>query len=202
MTESECAAYPRTGVRRRVEEQEAPQLNLGLALAFMAIVVGGIADLWFDDPESWVSLHVILEVTMVAGSLGLAILLWFRWARTARTLGYVSKSLEARRVEHEEWLRRARAVLEGLGRAMDDQFARWELTPAERDTALGLLKGYSLKRIATSKNRSERTVRQHAVSVYRKAGLAGRAELSAFFLQDVMLPTTTAPPEGAAGCDT
>jgi hypothetical protein len=31
-------------------------------------------------------------------------------------------------------------------------------------------------------------VRQHAVSVYQKAGLGGRAELAAFFLQDLMLP--------------
>lgn len=168
-------------------------MKLGLALAFMAIVVGGILDLWLDDPDTWFSLHVILEVAMVTVSLGLAILLWLRWVRTVRTLRHVSKSLESRQVEHEEWLRRARAVLEGLGRAMDDQFARWELTPAERDTAMDILKGYSLKRIAKSKHRSERTVRQHAVSVYRKAGLAGRAELSAFFLQDVMLPTDTEP---------
>jgi hypothetical protein len=32
------------------------------------------------------------------------------------------------------------------------------------------------------------TVRQHAVAVYRKSGLAGRAELSAFFLEDLLLP--------------
>jgi hypothetical protein len=32
------------------------------------------------------------------------------------------------------------------------------------------------------------TVRQHAVSVYEKSGLQGRAELAAFFLEDVFLP--------------
>lgn len=182
-----------------MEDQEIPLLNLGLALAFMAIVVGGIIDLWLDDPKTWLSLHVIFEVTMLTISLGLAILLWLRWARAARTLRHVSQHLESRQVEHEEWLRRTRAVLDGLGRAMDDQFARWQLTPAERDIALDLLKGYSLKRIARSKRRSERTVRQHAVAVYRKAGLAGRAELSAFFLQDVMLPTDTDPSTEGGG---
>jgi hypothetical protein len=40
-------------------------------------------------------------------------------------------------------------------------------------------------------------VRQHAVSVYRKSGLAGRAELSAFFLEDLMLPVD--PGRGAVG---
>ncbi len=36
--------------------------------------------------------------------------------------------------------------------------------------------------------RSERTVRQHAIAVYSKSGLAGRAELAAFFLEDLLLP--------------
>jgi DNA-binding NarL/FixJ family response regulator len=37
----------------------------------------------------------------------------------------------------------------------------------------------------------ERTVRQHAVAVYDKAGLVDRAELAAFFLDGVRLPTTS-----------
>jgi hypothetical protein len=41
---------------------------------------------------------------------------------------------------------------------------------------------------ARSTRRSERTVRQHAGVVYEKAGIAGRAELAAFFLNDLMLP--------------
>jgi hypothetical protein len=31
-------------------------------------------------------------------------------------------------------------------------------------------------------------VRQHAAAVYKKGDLRGRAELSAFFLEDLMLP--------------
>ena len=44
--------------------------------------------------------------------------------------------------------------------------------------------------IAALTGRSERTARQHAGVVYEKSGLGGRAELSAFFLQDLMLPET------------
>ena len=51
-----------------------------------------------------------------------------------------------------------------------------------------LLKGLGHKEAAALLERSERTVRQHAVSVYRKSGLSGRAELSAFFLEDLLLP--------------
>ena len=44
--------------------------------------------------------------------------------------------------------------------------------------------------------RNERTVRLHAVAVDQKSGLAGRAELAAFSLDDLPLPnrTVTEPP--------
>jgi DNA-binding NarL/FixJ family response regulator len=78
--------------------------------------------------------------------------------------------------------------LAGLGRAIDERFTAWGLTPAEREVAMALLKGQSHKQIAFTSGRSERTVRQHAVAVYQKSGLNGRAELAAFFLEDLMLP--------------
>jgi DNA-binding CsgD family transcriptional regulator len=77
--------------------------------------------------------------------------------------------------------------------AIDAEFERWELSPKEREIALLLLKGYGLKEIAELHARSERTVRQQAGSIYKKAGLAGRAELSAYFLEDLLLPQAQAP---------
>ena len=44
--------------------------------------------------------------------------------------------------------------------------------------------------------KSDRTVRQQAVEVYRKSGLSGRAELSAFFLEDLLLPLSPPEPNG------
>ncbi len=38
------------------------------------------------------------------------------------------------------------------------------------------------------RNISEATARQQARAVYRKAGLAGRHDLAAFFLEDLVLP--------------
>ncbi|MBZ0120481.1 MAG: helix-turn-helix transcriptional regulator, partial [Sandaracinaceae bacterium] len=75
-----------------------------------------------------------------------------------------------------------------LGEALARQFERWQLTAAEREVALLLLKGLSLKEIAEARGTSERTVRDQARAVYRKAGLAGRSELSAFFLEDLLVP--------------
>jgi DNA-binding NarL/FixJ family response regulator len=69
--------------------------------------------------------------------------------------------------------------------AIGRQFDRWELTGAERTVALLLLQGLSHKQIAGERSASERTVRQQAHTLYRKAGLGGRADLAAFFLRDV-----------------
>lgn len=90
------------------------------------------------------------------------------------------------------WNREAQHVLQGLGEAIDRQFDRWGLTDAEREVALLQLKGLRHKEIAELRKTSERTVRQQALAVYRKSGLAGRSDLAAFFLEDLLLPAQPA----------
>lgn len=159
-----------------------------LAVAVLSIIVGGTADLVMDKPETWLSFHVVFEVTMLAGALLMATTLWLGWWRSERAAAALRSRLEEHEEERDRWRATSREALEGLGRAIDAQFGRWGLTPAEREVALLLLKGYGHKQIAAQTGRSERTARQHAGVVYEKAGLGGRAELAAFFLQDLMLP--------------
>lgn len=65
---------------------------------------------------------------------------------------------------------------------IEQEFDRWQLTGAERAIAHLMLKGLRLKDIANIRNTSERTVRQQAQVIYRKAGLEGRTDLAAYFL--------------------
>lgn len=164
------------------------RLHVILAIALMSIIIGGTADLVMDKPVTWLSFHVIFETLMIAGALVMATTLWLGWWRSAHSAAALRESLEAQREERDAWKASAQAALEGLGRAIDAQFRSWRLTPTEREVALMLLKGYGHKEIAALTSRSERTVRQHAGVVYEKAGLAGRAELAAYFLHDLMLP--------------
>jgi DNA-binding CsgD family transcriptional regulator len=173
-------------VDQQPENEE--RLRIILVIALASIIVGGTIDLAMDQPQDWLSFHVIFETLMIAGAMVLATTLWLGWWRSARSVEELRRSLEARGEERDAWRSSAEQALEGMGRAIDRQFAAWELTPAERDVALLLLKGYSHKAIAKETERSPQTVRQHAAAVYRKAGLGGRAELSAFFLEDLMLP--------------
>ncbi len=87
--------------------------------------------------------------------------------------------------EGRAWRAQSRRFIDGLSQAIDAQFEVWCLTPSEADVAGLLLKGASVREIATLRRTSEATIRQQAQSVYRKSGLASRTELSAYFLEDL-----------------
>ena len=98
------------------------------------------------------------------------------------------RDLDLARIQGRQWRDETRALLKGLGEAIDRQFLTWKLTVAEGDVGLLILTGLSLKEIAAVRVTSERTIRAQARSIYAKAGLSGRAALSAFFLEDLLAP--------------
>lgn len=167
-------------------------LPLVLAGFLLLVVLGGVLDLVLDRPTSLLSWHVAFEVAMVLTSLGFAVTLFRGWRRAAGELGeahaslvVATKVLAQREAERDQWRRSAEGALAGFSHAIDRHFDVWGLSPTERAVARLLLQGAGHKQAAARLGRSERTVRQHAVEVYRKAGLQGRAELAAFFLQDL-----------------
>ena len=106
------------------------------------------------------------------------------------------RDLDVARIQGRQWRDETRALLKGLGEAIDRQFLTWTLTEAERDVGLLILEGLSLKEIAAVRVTSERTIRAQARSIYAKAGLSGRAALSAFFLEDLLAPIDTSTLDG------
>ena len=76
----------------------------------------------------------------------------------------------------------------GLSQAIAAQFDSWGLTEAESGVAALMLKGLAHKEIASLRQCSEATVRQHATVVYRKSNLTSRTQLTAFFLEDLLQP--------------
>jgi DNA-binding CsgD family transcriptional regulator len=162
-------------------------------LILLLVAIGGAIDLALDQPASWLSLHVLVEVTLMVVSLTFSIVLWRAWHRTSQQLVRAKQAIAASAAERDTWRKSAESALAGFSRAVEKQFAKWGLTPVEREIALLLLKGHGHKLVAAQTGRSERTVRQHAVSVYEKSGLGGRAELAAFFLEGLMLPVRENP---------
>ena len=170
------------------ESEYAGPLRALLVIVLAGTILGGALDLYLDAPDSWRSAHVVYEVGLIAAAAASSFILWRGWSRSRRTLAEAQRALTRHVAEREAWRASAEAALADFARAVNERFDLWRLTAAEREIALRLLKGHSHKQIAFETGRSERTVRQHAVSVYQKSGLGGRAELAAFFLDDLLLP--------------
>jgi DNA-binding CsgD family transcriptional regulator len=133
------------------------------------------------------ALQLVETVPIVLASVGI-VLLFLATQRQREEQMTLLRDLEIARAQGQRWRSEARSLLNGLGDAIQAQFSRWNLTEAESEVALLLLKGLSLKEIAAVRATAERTVRAQARSLYSKAGLTGRASLSAFFLEDLLAP--------------
>jgi DNA-binding CsgD family transcriptional regulator len=133
-------------------------------------------------------LFELVEPTLIVMTAAGVVYLLGRVRRQHQEQMTLMMDLEVARTEGAQWRTDMRELLKGLSAAIDAQFDRWSLTPAEREVALLLLKGLSHKEIAVVRDASVLTVRQQARSVYNKANLSGRAALSAFFLEDLLLP--------------
>ena len=169
-----------TDVRRRRE-------RIAIAL-FGTITVLMALDLLEDASTGADRAHLLLEAAvMILAAAGVAAL-WHGLRTAEARAARLDTDLQAARTEAVRYKEEARHALAGLGEAIDGQFARWELTPAEREVGLLLLKGLSHREVADIRSTNEATVRQQALVIYRKSGLRNRSELSAFFLEDLLLP--------------
>lgn len=168
----------------------------GLLALFGAVALLAIADLLADSGEGLSLAHVLTEGGIVVAGC------WGAWlaARRLRESGrradraeaevqLLDQRLAATRVEAERWRAEAKDLLQGLGAAIDRQLTRWQLTPAETQIALLLLKGLSHKEVAAARAVGEATVRQQSRAIYQKAGVQGRHELAAFFLEGLLAPS-------------
>jgi putative tricarboxylic transport membrane protein len=134
-----------------------------------------------------------------------ALLIALRWQKLAarhreeslrRALQELSQEVERRSREALQRVQDMAAVRVGMNAQIEREFDRWELTSAERSVAHLTLKGLRLKDIARARNTSDRTVRQQAQAIYRKAGLDGRTDLSAYFLESVLGAAELSPEAG------
>ena len=160
-----------------------------IVLSLIAILISGdiISDL--RNGSTWWHTFAEALVALVA-IIGIFILL--------RGTFYSKHTLELERArstafqaEAAKWREQSRKHLDGLSQSINAQMNLWKLSGSEKDIAYLLLKGLSLKEIAEIRQTSEKTVRAQCTSIYDKAGLAGRTELSAFFLEDLFSGTET-----------
>lgn len=165
-----------------------PGLLFGLIL-FQSVcatffVIDVAADLEAVWPDVLGSGHLMPELGATLGLLlGIgceALVLWRLLRRQAR-------------------LQQGMSVAAGaLAEVMEGFFAEWALTPAEADVARFTVKGYAIAEIAGFRGSAEATVKTHLNAIYRKAGVAGRAQLVSLLVEDLLrAPLVSVAAEGA-----
>jgi putative tricarboxylic transport membrane protein len=130
----------------------------------------------------------VLSASLLGAALLLIAFLAWRWVRSLERERVLAHDLDAAREDARRRSAQADDLLKGLGEQIDRQFESWRLTSAEREVAALMLKGLRHKEIASVRGTSERTVRQQALTIYKKAGLDGRTDLAAYFLEDLLQP--------------
>lgn len=76
---------------------------------------------------------------------------------------------------------------------IEERFIEWRLTPAEADVALFALKGLDVKHIAALRNAAAGTVRAQLTSVYAKARVSNRGQLTSLFIEDLLAAPLAGP---------
>lgn len=166
----------------------------GIILFVLVLIAADVA----TDLRNGASLTHVMGEGVMLFFCGIGVILVLRrFVKVSEQARRLAVDLSLARKESEHWRAESSHLLSGLGAAIDIQFKRWSLSPAESAVALFLLKGLSHKEIAELREVSERTVRQQSREVYRKSGLTGRAALSAYFLEDLLLPDGSG--QGRAG---
>ena len=157
-----------------------------LIIILAAVFIASGADLVSDISHGADTEHLIKEAGIV--SISMIAIAWLLVGLRQQRLEIKSlqqelKTANSPRTPPEEYVLEARKK---LGNVVTQQFSEWMLTGSEVEVGWLLLKGLSLKEIAIVRNTQEKTVRQQASSIYKKAGVSGRHAFSAWFIEDIL----------------
>jgi len=154
----------------------------------VAVIIGGAADVISDYSEGASAMHLAMEVTVILASLAIIVVLATGIVRQNRSnqrlrveLATLEEQADATRLSPS-----VAATRHEFAEMLQQQFEEWGLTQTEKEVALLLIKGLSFKEMAAVRQTLEKTVRQQASSIYRKAGVSGRHAFSAWFIEDFL----------------
>lgn len=148
---------------------------LGMMLAFIFFLFDVVFDLrdHFSDGTPY-SKDEIIHLVFEGGAV---VALFFGMVSLFRYTSFLNNQnikaqmqLSALKVDFDEYVR--------------SQFAKWELTVAEKDVALLLLRGLNTSDIADLRSVSVGTIKVQAHNVFGKSGVSSRVEFMALFMDE------------------
>jgi DNA-binding NarL/FixJ family response regulator len=153
-----------------------------LALVGVATLIDIAFDLYYGSTLAHISIELVLVMLSVSGVLWLLQHLHLQ----NRALEQIKQEIAEEKEKKPEAPAAGHEARRTLSEIMRQQFQSWRLTVGEQEVAILLLKGLSFKEIAGVRETREKTVRQQASSIYKKAGVSGRHAFAAWFIEDFL----------------
>lgn len=160
--------------------------NFTLLLILISFVLFFVIDLYIDLGEGVGINHIWHEFVFLFLAIGASVYQARTVFKTERELEFTRNELLETKNSYKAWQTKSRSSAQELRRMIDQQFEEWSLSQSEKEIALFLIKGLSMKEIADLRQTSDTTVRQQASVIYKKSSTSGRQELAAFFLEDIL----------------
>lgn len=164
--------------------------SIKLSLFFFSLLIMAGFDIWFDFQHGLPIRYLLFEtfiffICLVGFNFYLSKFL--KDHNEQKSLIHSLKSQINERDSHLSKLnKKVLSYKVAFANETDDTFKKWKLTKAESEIAGLLLKGLSLKEIATIRASNENTVRSQCTSIYRKSKLSNRSQLSSYFLDNLV----------------
>lgn len=131
--------------------------------------------------------HILVEAVLglIAFSAFLVMIYWS--IEQNKKLKSLKTSLSTTVKQLNASQKQTQKLMGEFSKLIQNQFNEWKFTDSEKEVGLLLLKGFTLDEIASLRETKEKTVRQQASNLYKKAGIAGRHELVAYFFEDLLI---------------
>jgi DNA-binding CsgD family transcriptional regulator len=155
-----------------------------IILLVLVVLASGI-DLYSDVSHGATLQHTVKEGLIMLFSFAGIVWLLYSLREQQGEISELKAALDSQQPpqrQPEQYVLEARKRFSEM---VTQQFSAWDLTRSEKEVGWLLLKGLSLKEIAVIRETLEKTVRQQASAIYRKADLPGRHAFAAWFLEEL-----------------
>ncbi|NOQ76292.1 MAG: LuxR family transcriptional regulator [Methylococcaceae bacterium] len=160
--------------------------TIGIIIILLIVMVSNAFDLINDFATGESTWHIIEESVVITLALALIAYLILNLKQHTVNLQQLRQELETTEHSLEQSNARIHKARKEYSHVIHQQFDDWQLSQSQQQIALLLLKGLSFNEIAAIRETKEKTVRQQASEIYKKANVAGRHAFSAWFFEDFL----------------
>ncbi|NOQ76660.1 MAG: LuxR family transcriptional regulator [Methylococcaceae bacterium] len=160
--------------------------SLAIIGILLIVIASNAFDLFIDITTGESTWHIIEESIVISLALALIAYLIINLKQHSINLQQLRHELKTTEHSLEESNARIHIARKEYSHVIHQQFDDWQLSQSQQQIALLLLKGLSFNEIAAIRETKEKTVRQQASEIYKKANVAGRHAFSAWFFEDFL----------------